>query len=66
AESSDTKYVICNADESEPGTFKDRMLLATLPHLVIEGMALAGLTVGATRGIIFLRHEYSIEQEALE
>ncbi|MED5398986.1 MAG: NADH-ubiquinone oxidoreductase-F iron-sulfur binding region domain-containing protein [Planctomycetota bacterium] len=66
AESSDTKYVICNADESEPGTFKDRMLLATLPHLVIEGMVLAGLTVGAARGIVFLRHEYSIEQEALE
>ncbi|GIS60986.1 MAG: hypothetical protein CM1200mP2_32110 [Planctomycetaceae bacterium] len=41
-ESSDTKFVICNADESEPGTFKDRVLLATLPHLVIEGMVLAG------------------------
>jgi NADH:ubiquinone oxidoreductase subunit F (NADH-binding)/NADH:ubiquinone oxidoreductase subunit E len=66
AESADTKYVICNADESEPGTFKDRMLLATLPHLVIEGMVLAGLSVGARRGIIFLRHEYSLEQQALE
>ena len=65
-ESADTKYVICNADESEPGTFKDRMLLATLPHLVIEGMVLAGLSVGAERGIIFLRHEYSLEQQALE
>jgi len=66
AEPAETKYVICNADESEPGTFKDRVLLATLPHLVIEGMVLAGLTVGANRGIIFLRHEYSIEQQVLE
>ncbi|MGE4652486.1 MAG: NAD(P)H-dependent oxidoreductase subunit E, partial [Myxococcota bacterium] len=66
AEPADTKYVICNADESEPGTFKDRVLLATLPHLVIEGMVLAGLSVGAGQGIIFLRHEYSIEQDILE
>ncbi len=65
-ESAETKYVICNADESEPGTFKDRVLLATLPHLVIEGMVLAGLTIGAERGIIFLRHEYSIEQQVLQ
>jgi NADH:ubiquinone oxidoreductase subunit F (NADH-binding) len=66
AESADTKFVICNADESEPGTFKDRVLLATLPHLVIEGMVLAGLSVGAGQGIIFLRHEYSIERDVLE
>ena len=65
-ESSDTKFVICNADESEPGTFKDRVLLATLPHLVIEGMVLAGLTIGAEQGIIFLRHEYSVEQQVLQ
>lgn len=65
-ESSETKYVICNADESEPGTFKDRVILNELPHLVIEGMVLAGLTIGAERGIIYLRHEYAIEQQALE
>src|SRR5262249_25478369 len=52
------KYVICNADESEPGTFKDRVILSDLPHLIIEGMLLAGLVTGATQGILFLRHEY--------
>jgi formate dehydrogenase/NADH-quinone oxidoreductase subunit F len=56
------KYVICNADESEPGTFKDRVILADLPHLVIEGMMLAGLVVGAERGILFIRHEYEPER----
>lgn len=60
------KYVICNADESEPGTFKDREILAQLPHLVIEGMVLAGLTIGACRGIVFIRHEYEPERQALE
>ena len=62
----DTKYVICNADESEPGTFKDRVILEQLPHLVIEGMVLAGLTIGATQGIVYLRHEYSPERLVLE
>ncbi|HKI36797.1 MAG TPA: NADH-ubiquinone oxidoreductase-F iron-sulfur binding region domain-containing protein [Gemmataceae bacterium] len=52
------KYVICNADESEPGTFKDRVILSDLPHLVIEGMLLAGLVTGAAQGILFLRHEH--------
>jgi NADH:ubiquinone oxidoreductase subunit F (NADH-binding) len=60
------KYVICNADESEPGTFKDRVLLSDCPHLVIEGMLVAGLVVGAGRGIVFLRHEYGPEREVLE
>lgn len=60
------KYVICNADESEPGTFKDREILAQLPHLVIEGMVLAGLTIGAERGILFIRHEYDCERELFE
>ncbi len=62
----DTKYVICNADESEPGTFKDRVILEQLPHLVIEGMLLAGLTIGAQQGIVYLRHEYSRERILLE
>ncbi len=66
SEEADTKFVICNADESEPGTFKDRDLLATVPHLVIEGMVLAGLAIGASRGIIFLRNEYAIEMALLE
>ena len=65
-EFSPTKYVICNADESEPGTFKDRVILEQLPHLVIEGMVLAGLAVGAQQGIIFLRHEYGPERIVLE
>ena len=60
------KYVICNADESEPGTFKDRVILEELPHLVIEGMLLAGLTTGAERGIVYIRHEYVKERVALE
>jgi len=57
-ESPTPKYVICNADESEPGTFKDRVLLEELPHLVVEGMCLAARVVGAERGWIYLRHEY--------
>ena len=65
-ETEPTKYVICNADESEPGTFKDRVILEELPHLVIEGMVLAALTIGAKRGIVYLRHEYGREQKALE
>lgn len=65
-ESEPQKYVICNADESEPGTFKDRVILEELPHLIIEGMLLAGLTIGAETGIVYLRHEYQKEQKALE
>ena len=56
------KYVICNADESEPGTFKDRVILSQRPHLVIEGMLLAGLVTGAEKGILFIRHEYDPER----
>ncbi len=59
----DLKYIVCNADEGEPGTFKDRPLLHLSPHLLLEGMALAGLAAGATTGIIYLRYEYP---EALE
>lgn len=57
-EAATPKYVICNADESEPGTFKDRVLLEEVPHLVVEGMCLAASVVGAERGWIYLRHEY--------
>ncbi|MCY2983904.1 MAG: NAD(P)H-dependent oxidoreductase subunit E [Planctomycetota bacterium] len=54
----EVKYVVCNADESEPGTFKDRDILLASPHLVIEGMIIAGLVTGAKRGFIYIRHEY--------
>lgn len=66
SEAAQPKYVICNADESEPGTFKDRFILTNLPHLIVEGMLLAGLTIGAERGIIYLRHEYAPEKQSLE
>ncbi len=59
------KYVICNADESEPGSFKDREILRDLADLVIEGMALAAYCIGATRGWVFIRHEYEPERERL-
>lgn len=62
----ETKYVVCNADESEPGTFKDRVILEELPHLVIEAMVIAGWVIGASEGIIYLRHEYGRERKALE
>ena len=65
-ESADVKYVICNADESEPGTFKDRVILEEAPHLVLEGMLLAGLTVDAELGIIYIRHEYEAARLSLE
>jgi NADH:ubiquinone oxidoreductase subunit F (NADH-binding)/NADH:ubiquinone oxidoreductase subunit E len=58
------KFIVCNADESEPGTFKDRFILTHLPHLVIEGMILAGLLTGAQKGILYVRHEYG-EQERI-
>lgn len=54
------KYIICNADEGEPGTFKDRALLQHLPGLVLEGMILAAYATGAQEGIIYLRAELSI------
>ena len=66
AERATPKHVICNADESEPGTFKDREILHDLPHLVIEGMAIAAYCVGAERGTVFIRHEYGSERARLE
>ena len=57
------KYIVCNADESEPGTIKDRFILSHLPHLVAEGMMIAGLVTGAKRGILYIRHEYSLQEE---
>ncbi len=59
------KYVVCNADESEPGTIKDRFILSHLPHLVVEGMMIAGLVTGAKKGILYIRHEYPVQEEIL-
>jgi NADH:ubiquinone oxidoreductase subunit F (NADH-binding)/NADH:ubiquinone oxidoreductase subunit E len=60
----DEKYVVCNADESEPGTIKDRFIMTHLPHLVIEGIIIGALVMGARSGFVYIRHEYK-EQEQL-
>ncbi|WP_051342396.1 NAD(P)H-dependent oxidoreductase subunit E [Pseudonocardia spinosispora] len=65
AEPDSVKYVICNADESEPGTFKDRQILADEPHLVLEGLLLGMAVVGAEQGWVFIRHEYGPEEHVL-
>ena len=62
AQAATPKYAICNADESEPGTFKDRQILADQPHLVLEGMLLGMLATGAEEGWVFIRHEYGPEE----
>jgi NADH:ubiquinone oxidoreductase subunit F (NADH-binding)/NADH:ubiquinone oxidoreductase subunit E len=59
------KYAICNADESEPGTFKDRQILAEQPHLVLEGLLLGMWVTGAQEGWVFVRHEYGPEEAVL-
>lgn len=59
-------YVICNADEGEPGTFKDRVILTEKPELVFEGMALAGYAIGGDEGILYLRYEYRYMKDYLE
>jgi len=56
------KYVVCNADESEPGTFKDRVILEGDPHSIIEAMAIAGYGIGANEGYIYIRGEYKLAQ----
>jgi len=60
------KYVICNADESEPGTFKDRVILEGDPHRTIEAMLIAGYAVGADEGYIYIRGEYQLALQRLE
>jgi [NiFe] hydrogenase diaphorase moiety large subunit len=62
----DQKYVVCNAAEGEPGTFKDRAILTRWPDLVFEGMTLAGYAVGADTGILYLRGKYSSLRDPLE
>jgi NADH:ubiquinone oxidoreductase subunit F (NADH-binding) len=65
-ETATPKYIICNADESEPGAFKDRVILEELPHLVIEGMCLAALVTGAKQGWVYVRSEYEPERRAMQ
>ena len=60
------KYILCNADESEPGTFKDRVLLMDDPHRTLEGMLIAGYAIGAQKGYIYLRAEYPYIVPVLE
>jgi NADH-quinone oxidoreductase subunit F len=60
------KYLVCNADESEPGTFKDRELMQKSPHMLIEGMIIAAYAVGANRAFIFIRGEYELQAQILE
>jgi [NiFe] hydrogenase diaphorase moiety large subunit len=60
------KYVMCNADEGEPGTFKDRVILTEYPEVMIEGMTIAGYAIGASQGVIYLRGEYAYLRPFLE
>jgi NADH-quinone oxidoreductase subunit F len=62
----DNKYLVCNADEMEPGTFKDRYLLEGVPHQLIEAMIIAAYTIGANKAYIFLRGEYHLSAERLQ
>lgn len=61
----DQKYIVCNADEGDSGTFADRMIMEGDPFVVIEGMTIAGIAVGATRGYIYIRSEYPHAVEAM-
>ena len=60
------RYIVCNADESEPGTFKDRELMEKNPHLLIEGMILAGYAIGSSLGYIYLRGEFEYIQRIID
>jgi NADH-quinone oxidoreductase subunit F len=65
-ESAKPKYILCNADESEPGTCKDRPLMEMMPHQLIEGTIIAGRAVGAHQGFIYIRGEYRYVQEIMD
>jgi [NiFe] hydrogenase diaphorase moiety large subunit len=62
----DINYLVCNADEGEPGTFKDRVMLTEMPEQLFEGMAIAGYAIDAAEGILYLRAEYKYLQDYLE
>ena len=66
ANSTGQKYIVCNADEGEPGTGKDRLIMMEDPHSMIEGMAICSVAVGADKGYIYLRREYPYIQDTLE
>ena len=61
-----TKYVVCNADEGDPGAFVNRVLMESDPHLVVEGMAIAGRATGATYGFVYIRDEYPLSIARME
>jgi [NiFe] hydrogenase diaphorase moiety large subunit len=65
-EKCDMRYVLCNADEGEPGTFKDRVILTEMPELLFEGMAVAGYAIDAREGLLYLRSEYAYLRSHLE
>jgi NADH:ubiquinone oxidoreductase subunit F (NADH-binding)/(2Fe-2S) ferredoxin/NAD-dependent dihydropyrimidine dehydrogenase PreA subunit len=60
------KYVICNADEGDPGAFMDRSIIESNPHAIIEAMAICGYAIGATKGFVYLRAEYPLAGERLQ
>jgi NADH-quinone oxidoreductase subunit F len=60
------KYLVCNADESEPGTFKDRELMQKSPHMLIEGIIIASYAAGANRSFIYIRGEYALQADVLD
>jgi NADH-quinone oxidoreductase subunit F len=60
------KYLVCNADESEPGTFKDRELMQKTPHTLIEGLIIASYAAGTSRSFIYIRGEYELQAEMLD
>jgi NADH-quinone oxidoreductase subunit F len=60
------KYLVCNADESEPGTFKDRELMQKSPHMLIEGLIIASYAAGASRSFIYIRGEYVLQADMLD
>ena len=64
--SADQKYIVCNADEGEPGTFKDRLILEGDPHSIIEAMAIVGYAVGASKGYVYIRGEYKLSIERMQ
>ncbi|MEH6627532.1 MAG: NADH-ubiquinone oxidoreductase-F iron-sulfur binding region domain-containing protein [Motiliproteus sp.] len=66
ADSNPQKYIVCNADEGDSGTFADRLVMEADPYMLIEGMIIAGLAVGASQGYIYLRSEYPQAQVMLE
>jgi NADH:ubiquinone oxidoreductase subunit F (NADH-binding) len=63
---SDVKYVVCNADEGEPGSYMDRSVLEGDPHAVLEGMLIGSYAIGANEGLIYVRDEYPLAMEILQ